>query len=353
MRQNFEKNLHTYNETIKESVKDLSKEGKAVSAQKKDAIIDSVARESHTNKDAEMEIFAIQKQKLEKLNKFKKFLEKTRTKDGGFEHAVMNPDAPYFGTVMCRDGEFFVERKNGTREHVELSDIMTDGEWGLAYTFDTSVNIHDIRAYYLESLKSDLREKLDKQIVISETNNAWVDTAKQHAYKEIEKRLGQENSQEGVIAEKMVKNFLKKLSIDSSVDFEIIDADVYQDVEQKIDFIIHRKTTDRNRGVGVTENKDQSKDVGIQFTTAFGKQEQKQRQIDKSKKNLDQNIDDIVLVTLPAYQASMLYKNWSQDKKPGGPDKLWNSEVKEALFRGTMDRVLSQEEIETFCQNNF
>jgi len=352
MRPNFEKNLNKYNEAIKDSFKDLSKEGKVVSGQKKDEITESLAFESHTNKDAEMKIFAIQKQKLEKLNKFKKFLEKTRSSDGGFEHVNSNLEIEYFGEVYQKDGEFFVARKDGSRQSVELSEIMTDSEWGIEYAFDTSVNIHDVRAYYLQSLKSDLREKLDTQIVISEKNNSRVDTLKQNAYGEIEKRLGQENTQEGIVAEKMVKNFLKKLSIDTDVDFEIVDADVYQDVEQKIDFVIHRKSAQKNRGAKIRES-EHAADIGIQFTTALGKVEQKERQIEKSKRNLDKNIDDIVLVTLPSYQASRLYKDWLKDKKPGGPDKQWSTEIKETLFRGIMDKVLSQEEITAFCQENF
>lgn len=349
MRHNFEKNLKTYNEAVKESCRDLSKEGKEKSGAVKESLTSATAQESHTDKEAEIEIYTIQKQKLERLNKFKKFLEKTRTKDGGFEHAVMNKEGNIAGTVTQKDGEFFVVSKDGTKQPITISEIMTDGEWGVEYTFDDSVNIHDIRSYYLEALKSDLREKLDAQIIISEINNSWVDTRKKDAYQKIEERLGKENHQEGVVAEKMVKNFLKKLSIDTDADFEIVDADVYQDVEQKIDFIIRRKAVERNRGVGVEE----SKDVGIQFTTALGKSEHKERQIEKSKRNLEEDIDDIVLVSLPAYQASALYRVWSQNKKPGGPEKMWGSDVQETLFRGVMDKVLSPEEIDEFCQNNF
>lgn len=352
MRPNFEKNLHAYGDNLKKSFKDLSTEGKAVSEAEKKTLVESVASESHTTAEAELEIYAIQKQKLEKLNKFKKFLERTRRDDGGFEHSVMNKEGKPEGVVHHKDGEFFLIRENGQRESIGLSEIMTDGEWGMHYTFDSSVNIHDIRAYYLEVLKSDLREKLDKQIIVSESNNSWVDTMKQQAYQKIGERLGQESIQEGVIAEKMVKNFLKKLSIDTDADFEIIDADVYQDVEQKIDFIIHRKSIQKNRGASILESETLT-DIGIQFTTALGKTDQKERQIEKSRKNLVGDIDDIVLVTLPAYQASVLYKSWIQNKKPGGPDKLWGKEVRETIFRGVMERVLTVSEIDEFCQKNF
>jgi hypothetical protein len=264
----------------------------------------------------------------------------------------MHQDTPVLGTVFFESGNFVLHTKEGNKQPVDLSEIMTDIEWDVSYDFDSSVNIHDIRAYYLEKLKGNLREKLDQQIIISETNNTRTDTMKKDAYRHIEKRMKEGSEQQGVIAEKMVKNFLKKISIDGKADFEIFDADVYQDVEQKIDFVIRRRAVGKNRGVEVKES-DSVQDVGIQFTTALGKVEQKQKQLEKSRKNLGQDIDDIKLVTLPAHQASLLYKQWLQSKKPGGPEKSWSKEVQESIFRGVMEQILSEGEIEEFCMKYF
>lgn len=340
MKLSFERNLMNYSSQINE--KKFKLEGKEA---------EQAAKENHTTKEAEIKIYNLQRQKLEKLKKFKKFLEQTRF-GNGFVHKVMNPElAKTIPTISFSDGKFECNSPDGKKKEISLSEIMTDGEWGLQYTFDESVNIHDIRKYYLEQLKSDLREKLDKQIIISETSNTYVDTLKQKAYKSIEERLGQESEQGGVIAEKMVKNFLKKLVIETNADFEIIDADVYQDVEQKVDFIIHKKDTLKNRGAQVEES-ETARDIGIQFTINTEKSEQKERQISSAKKHL-RDMDDIVLVTLPVEQATNLYRQWNKQKQSGGPEKSWSNETKEKIFRGVMKDVFSEEEINEFCEKNF
>jgi len=351
MRSNFERNIKNYTEHIKDSSKDLSKEGRTISGIKKTSLLEKTTQESHTNIEAENNIYILQKGKLEKLNKFKKFLESTRKEDY-FKHAVVNSNIESLGMVSFLKGEFFLSNKNSAQEKIKFSEIITDNEWGMEYDFDNSIDIQDIRSYYLSVLKSDLREKLDKQIIISETSNTYTDTGKQEAYQRIGKRIEEGSEQQGVIAEKMVKNFLKKVFIETDSDFEIIDSDVYQDVEQKIDFIIHRRTLKKNRGVGVTEF-DASTDIGIQFTTNFEKVSHKESQIEKSNKRNNSEIDGIVLVALPAHQASYLYKDWSKNKKPGGPEKNWSKEVRITIFRGVMEKILSPEEIDEFCQKNF
>ena len=352
MKFHFEKNLKKYTETINEFGRDFSREGKQLATEKRAEITEDITSRAHTTPEAERQIYDIQKSKLEKLNKFKKFLEKTRT-EGGFTHAVMNSElAKSVPTVSFRDGHFVTTSVTGKSSEINLTEVMTDGEWGMQYTFDDSVNIHDIRKYYLEQLKADLREKLDTQIIISETSNTRTDTFKQNAYRAIGERMEHGSEQGGVIAEKMVKNFLKKLAIETDADFEIVDADVHQDVEQKIDFIIHRKNTEKVRGARVEESETRA-DIGIQFTMNTSKSQHKEKQISNAKKRLGSNIDDIVLVTLPIEQASNLYKKWNQNPSSGGPEKSWDISTQEQIFRGVMDRVLSPEEINEFCERNF
>lgn len=357
MKFHFEKNLKKYTETIKEFGRDFTRDGKQLAAEKRTEITEDIASRAHTTPEAEQQIYDIQKSKLEKLNKFKKFLEKTRT-EGGFTHAVMNQEsAKSVPVVSFYDGQFIAVSPDGKRLSVSLPEIMTDNEWGLQYTFDNTVDIHDIRKYYLQQLKGDLREKLDTQIIISETANTRSDMFKQGAYQAIGERMENGSEQGGVIAEKMVKNFLKKLAIETDADFEIVDADVHQDVEQKIDFIIHRKNNERNRGAKIEESDTAAditfQDIGIQFTMNTSKSEHKEKQISNAKKHLGDNIDDIVLVTLPIEQASNLYKKWNQNPVSGGPEKSWDIHTQEQIFRGVMDRVLSPEEINEFCERNF
>ncbi len=354
MKMNFENNLKKYTEKIKEFGRDMSKEGRIKAEEEKQKITTKASEESHTTLQAESEIYQIQKSKLEKLSKFKKWLEKTRDiASGGFIHPETQKNLPVVS--VSDEGNFIMKLSNGETKLITMGEIMTDHEWGIDYTFDTSVNIHDIRSYYLNQLKNDLREKLDKQIITSELNfndPTKADPMKKNAYREIEKRMESGSEQQGIIAEKMVKNFLKKLSMDTDADFEIIDADVYQDVEQKVDFIIHRKNKDKNKGAKVQESETVTvptfEDIGVQFTINASKTEYKEKQISKSKRNL-QNIDDLVLVTLPAHNASKLYEIWKKDPQSGGPEKGWDKQIQETVFRGVMAKIMNTEEIDNFC----
>lgn len=358
MKMNFENNLKKYTENIKEFGRDMTKEGRLKAEEEQQKITASTAETEHTNIEAESEIYKIQKSKLEKLNKFKKWLEKTRdVSSGNFVHPETQKNMPVVS--VDSEGNFLMTSISGEVKPITIGEIMTDHEWNIDYTFDRSVNIHDIRTYYLNQLKDDLREKLDKQIIVSElsfNDSTKVDPMKKNAYREVEKRMESGSEQQGIIAEKMVKNFLKKLSMDTNADFEVVEADVYQDVEQKVDFIIHRKNKEKNQGAKVEESETimspTFEDIGIQFTINASKTEHKEKQISRSKKNL-QNIDDLVLVTLPAHDASKLYDSWKKNPQSGGPEKMWNKQIQETVFRGVMAKIMTTEEIEKFCTANF
>ena len=350
MRESFEQNIKSYKDSIEASLEDLSKEGRRTS--NKNEALEYGAYNAGTSIEAEKEIYRIQKSKIEKLKKFKQFLQTTRGGKLGFIHPEAKEKKKDIPLVSFdQERGFTVTDKAGVIKSITIGEIMTDYEWGLEYTLDSSVNVHDIRKYYFSRLKADLSDKLDNQIIISELAYENGDDYKKNAYQEISERNESGMEKQGLIAEKMVKGFLKKLSIDTDADFEIVDANVYQDVEQKVDFIIHRKSLPHARGASVSES-DLRSDIGIQFTTAFEKASQKERQIKRSKKNLE-DIDDLVLVVLPAYDASHLYKKWKENKTPGGPEKSWGKFTQETIFRGVMDKVLDKQEIDDFCQNNF
>ncbi len=345
MKMNFENNLKKYTENIKEFRRDMTKEGRLKAEEEKQKITTFVAEAAHTNAEAESEIYKIQKSKLEKLSKFKKWLEKTRDiSSGNFVHPEIQKNLPVVS--VDSEGNFTMKSINGQNKSITIGEIMTDHEWNIDYTFDKSVNIHDIRTYYLNQLKDDLREKLDKQIIISEMSFTRGDAFQQEAYKELGKTLESGNEQQGVIAEKMVKNFLKKLSLDTNADFEVLDANAYQDVHQKIDFIIHRKNKEKNQGAKVEESDKiivpTFEDIGVQFTINTNKTAQKENQVEKSKKHF-KDVDDLVLVTLPANDASKLYKDWKKNPQSGGPEKMWDKQIQETVFRGVMAKIMNQQ----------
>ena len=75
-----------------------------------------------------------------------------------------------------------------------------------------------------------------------------------------------ENLSKGMLAEKIVFAYLKKLSIDSGeLRFEVIGANFYEDVKKKIDFTIRLKKKVSETGVRVDTEEDSSV-KRIQFT---------------------------------------------------------------------------------------
>lgn len=350
MRPELERNMRNYGELMKYT--------SVISKEKydnvKETMLEQAAGMSHTTKEAELEIYNIQKQKLERFRKFKRWLENTR-KDEHFDDSANNSDKPVVS--MTKEGVPTITYKDGTFKIATMGEVMSDMEWGEEYVFDKSVDIHTIREYHLNQLKKELREKLDEQIIESETSNTYVDTAKQMAYKQIKERNGNDSQMEkrGVVAEKMVATFIEQLSVDcEDADFTLLHADAYQDVNNKIDFIIQRNN--RFHGAGVEESNDiehiTTRTVGIQFTTAEGLAGHKEDQLKKAKRGMS-DVDDIVLVTIPMQEASYIYKKWNNNKQPGGPVKLWNNDTKANVFRAVMQNVLTGEEIEEFCEKHF
>ncbi len=124
----------------------------------------------------------------------------------------------------------------------------------------------------------------------------------------------------------MVKTFLKKVAIDTGVDVEVLDADVYQDVEQKIDFIIRRRAHRRLAHVEETHRED----IGVQFTTRTDAEmfKHKGAQLSKARERADSEVEDIVLVSVPFRDATAVYRTWEKTKSLGGPDHLWSGQKK-------------------------
>lgn len=224
---------------------------------------------------------------------------------------------------------------------VSLGSIMTDGTWDIDYAFDPGSVPKAVRKKYLvEQARRELQGLLDRQIILDEMDRGY----NYPTYEAIKENAEKGAEKPGLIAEKMVENFLKKLTYDFDVDFEVETADVYQDVEQKLDFIIRRKS--RRRGVEVVAGQ------GVQFTIdpTPDKHRSKQKQIDRAKRNFgrvgDYPVDDIVLVSVPMDDVKKVFDTWKRTQASGGPDELWESRTKERIFKGVMEGVLTQEEID-------
>ena len=164
--------------------------------------------------------------------------------------------------------KFFAQDNNGQDQEVTIGDIMCDGDWGISYYLDPITVPRNVRKRYLiERAKGELRDYLDTQIVFDETKSQFTDSKKFHAYQEWQKAKDRGIYQSGFFSEKLVRNFMNKLTYNHDLPFFIIAGDVFQDVNQKIDFIIHRKSHHRGVDVETVDDADPSldSDIGIKL----------------------------------------------------------------------------------------
>lgn len=337
MRKRFEGTLQTYRD-ISKSEQEGGEDERIQHAL--DWNLDRYADAQETPRETQVQIYRIQKEKQRVMR--------------GLKDAIRKLDNPEKRENQ-QEGEKFVEFIDGKYqvkidgEDLELSvgDIMTDGEWGLKYYLDPDSVPRNIRKEYLiEKAKRKVQEMLDEQIFQNETTRSSVNERLITAYHGASGRLEAERIH-GFIAEKLVKNYLKKLMFDFKVNYQIKHADIHQDVIEKIDFIIRKRN--RDRGIDVEPYIPQDKDVGIQFTLKSGSNlRNKKRSLERHLREEvnESGVEDIVLVSVPIDFAKGYFKVWEQVQEPGGPERLIPLELKEQLFRGALEGLLTEKQIE-------
>jgi len=141
----------------------------------------------------------------------------------------------------------------------------------------------------------------------------------------------------GFVAEVAVKNFFQSLYYNGLTDFRIVDADVYQDANQAIDFIIHIER--HRRGVDV-ETDDKISDIAVQFS--IDKKSRKLSRINKIKVGLINSgvVDDMVLVKFGMKNLDSYYDSWiNNERPPGGPFQYSSLEKRKKLFENVIEKI--------------
>lgn len=331
MRSHFENHLKKINQEINDKTGENPEE------------LSCFINENYKGNNGQKTIAELQAKKAEVMARLKRGI-------AGLESGETKEKDNQEKKIIYQEGKFYLDEPGMDAAEVSLGEILTDGEWGINYYLDPdSVPRNTRKKYLVERAKGELCSHLNKQIIIDEIefegSNDW---KKKLTYKKIldDKESGRDFEVGGLIAEKMVQNFLKKISYDHDVQFEIIRADVYQDVEQKVDFIIRRKS--RLKGVGVEEI-EKGDNIGVQFTTNIDPEvlRYKRKQIKWAESHLkdEDNLEGLVLVRIPIENTRGLYEKWKKDKKPGGPDKLWDAGLKERIFKQTLQGILTDDEI--------
>jgi hypothetical protein len=291
----------------------------------------------------EQMVYAIQKEKQELMAKLHQELRAIDDPQGKLE-----TEAGAWQVRQQSEGRY-IALAGGRQAEVTIGQLLTDGEWGIVHDLNSgTIPNHIKHRYVLENTKRKLRELLDEQIIAVEGKRPSTHLNLRRTYEVVAEDRAEGREPMGAIAEKMVRTYLEQLSWDyPDLGFTVERADVQQDIEEKIDFIIHRKT--HSRGVNV-EAVEGLKDAGIQFTTKSGEKfasdlAHKQEQIDRAKRYIHE-VDDVVLVSIPLDKFTGAYNQWRGKRLPGGPSQFWDEHVKQEVFNNILAGILPPEEIQ-------
>ncbi|MEY4722932.1 MAG: hypothetical protein RLZZ324_445 [Candidatus Parcubacteria bacterium] len=306
--------------------------------------LEKAARTQGTDVDVQKRIFGIQKAKQDVMARLH---ERLAALDDPKAEREREPDARA-ASYREKNGIFRYRNDKGVESSATFADVVTDLEWGITYELDDKTPRLLRKKYEIARAKRELQEMLDAQIMQSETHSVKVDDRKRDTYARMaeDKERGLYEQKAGLLAERMVKNFFAKAALHADMPFDMRHADVFQDVEEKIDFIIHRKGY--RRGVGV-DAAELPTDVGFQFSINVDAQERKAAQVRQARRGIDREspVDDIMLVVMRLGSVNDLKREWEDAGRPaGGPDKRLTREVARELFGRVLGGVLTPGEID-------
>ncbi|MBI2472990.1 hypothetical protein HYV70_00335 [Candidatus Uhrbacteria bacterium] len=353
MRRSFEQSLGGYNE-IARQYEQAKKEAGFIEAERMahvvDFRLDQEARRNRTDKQTQEAVLETQKYKQEIMTALHERFKAIERKE---QQEVRKGQR----LITMKEGKFVWDAGTDKGEiQVTLGELLTDQEWGVEYVLDMeSVPRQIQKRFAVEQAKFQLRELLNEQIILNETGRTDTPYYLHDIYNQLAQKTGE--TQSGFLAERGVRTFLKKMVIDYGLPVEIIDADVFQDVMEKIDFSIRSNT--RHRGVEVEPGSEHQKYLGFQFTTldprssepeAVQRLEKKKKQIKDVKQRLDLEVDDILLITVPSRVYGWAFRSWKESgSPPGGPDRLWPKEVRIQILHYALVNFIGEEQADQFA----
>ncbi len=343
MKETFRRNIENYSDLAKEELKDdeLSDELRQVI----DWHVKNAAMKTGTSFDQQADIYRLQRGKQEIMLRLKEDLKNIDDPEYVPEKLKGQID------VEFRDGNFYV-LENDNKIQITKGEILTDLQWELDYYLNPATVPRNIRKRYLiEKYKKELFGKLNNQLVVNKSSiGAPLVNRKMLSdillYKEIMHKF-QVNQILGTTAEIIVTNFFKKLNYDHGLDIEIVDTDVEQDADSKIDFIIKRLL--HERGVDVQVDNDIGyEQIGIQLTTSKQAVGKKRRQILGNIENIvnTEKLSDIIVVLVNSRLIKYEFIKWiSGDHRYGGPDKNLPAKIKQKIFNAVLKDIFTSDEI--------
>lgn len=350
MKENFERSLLEANEQISSYKRSQTDEERSGLRKEFDETAGEFIREGIWSRETSAEILGLQKEKNDVMDQLH---EKIRSLENNEEVAGFSEGEPRRVEWNKAGHRAMVVLPSGKKAPATVGELVTDGEWGLHYILSEDIPRDIKKRFIIAEARRKILALADKQIIETErmkktTHEGGETSPTYRAIYEEEKS----KKKMGIIAEKLTKTFFQKNIIDHELDMRLEEVDVQRDVDQKIDFILHLPF--RKRGVG-SEASEKRENIGIQLTinTEKKNQEHKKRQVAEAKKHLDEDVDDLVLVTLPLNELYLLLHRWEEDEmRPGGPiKKWWKDSQKEQIFRGVLQELFSDQEITGMWQS--
>lgn len=355
MKPNFRKTLESYGAAAKDEMaiqaeqSEREDEAETVEATERiETVVDWLAEKraaaSATRKETQLEIYEIQKEKQGVMRELKEDLAALDS-PASKEQQEVSKDAR---KVVRKNGAFVWMQENKKDIPLRLGEMVTDLAWGIEYHLDPETVPRTVRKRLIvERAKHQLEDLLDRQIYAEEIASGHTSEQRKLAYQA--SRADRESGRLpfGILAERILVQFMRKLVIDGKLPYKIAATDVHQDVSQKIDFIIRK--TDHHRGVEVEEDETLA-DKGIQFTLNPNPEvlARKKKQIRTSLSELtdDDRIDDIMLVQMQGRIFGAAYDRWrAQNRPPGGPDKFLDKDTKKYVFMNLARGMADDEEL--------
>ncbi|OGL70103.1 hypothetical protein A3B32_03240 [Candidatus Uhrbacteria bacterium RIFCSPLOWO2_01_FULL_53_9] len=197
------------------------------------------------------------------------------------------------------------------------------------------------KRYLVERAKNQLRSLLDEQISISESSSGLASEKKRKAYyNTLTSRKRRMNSEQfGITAEREAITFLKRISIDYSLPFQVSPVDLFDDIRNRIDFVVHVLDADR---VNTAHN------IGVQYTVSEKSAVRKRAYAAMSRVELQDRLDDVVVVVHPDTSIVERRARWFKHGRPvGGPIMYQPRHSVWRLFQDIMRDIFSAEEIQS------
>lgn len=347
MKQHFEDTLRVFNDVAKERADEPLREVRN-RLQEKDL-------EEMVPASARVQVLELQEKKREIMRWLHVKLEAIdRKEEVRSIHKENEKNKDYYV-----DENMNVKWKNETVP-ITKGDLATDGEWELLYKLDKALPRDVKKEFVVAEAKRAMRDLLDKQIATTEAKRElpkWIDGPARSYMNAIKGGYGRVARGQkldltnnaylgGLVAEKLITTQMEKFEIDNNAPYKFYHGDVFDDYERKVDGFLVIPSHTR----GVKAKTEDREDFGIQLYVG-GKQAQKQHkeeQLAQSKRDwgLD-DIDDLVLVTIPNTHSQDVYKQWlAQGKKPGGPEKLWGDTTQEKVFYGILKGFFREDAID-------